>query len=197
MKIIGITGGIASGKTTVARMFAAHGFVHLDADQLVHQLMRRDQKTIDAIAAIFPSSLENGEISRRVLSQVVTQDSAALSMLEAIIHPRVREIEMQQIEEARANGEKGVILDIPLLFETGADEICDFVVAVHAPLEAARQRAFARSGMTEEKWQRLTRRQMSEVERCARADAVIPTDGSEGETRRMVDALIAKWNIDA
>lgn len=195
MKVIGITGGIASGKTTVAQMFADHGFVHFDADFTVHRLMQEDAEMIAAIAGVFPASLVNGQINRRVLSGIVSKDKAALPVLEALIHPRVRAEEKKLIEQVcKANG-KGVILDIPLLFETGAEKHCDVTIAVHAPLEVAKKRAFSRAGMTEEKWQRLTARQLDEQERCARADHVIPTEGSEEETRRHVTALLQKWGL--
>lgn len=195
MKIIGITGGIASGKTTVAQMFAAHGFTHFDADLTVHRLMHDDREMIAAIAAAFPSSLADGHINRRVLSGIASRDTTTLPKLEAIIHPRVRAKEQALIDKVRKAKGKGVALDIPLLFETGAEKQCDVVIAVHAPLAVARERAFSRPGMTEEKWQRLTRRQLDEQERCARADHVIPTDGTEDETRRHVEALIEKWGL--
>lgn len=190
-KIIGITGGIASGKSTVARMFAERGMQHFDADEVVHRLMREDKEMIAAIAQLFPQSLENGAISRRALSSIVAENKDALSVLESIIHPRVRAEEKRII--AQAGG--GVILDVPLLFETGADAQCDATIAVHAPFALARERAFARPGMTQEKWQRLTHRQMDEQERCARANHVIPTDGTLAETRRHVDALMDKWGL--
>ncbi len=190
-KIIGITGGIASGKSTVARMFAEHGLIHFDADAVVHRLMRDDQTMIRAIAGLFPQSLEEGTISRRALSAIVAQNPKALAALESIIHPVVRRHEQSLI----ATADRSVILDIPLLFETGADAQCDVTIAVHAPLAIARERAFARPGMTEEKWQRLTHRQMDEQERCARATHVIPTEGTLEETRRHVSALIEKWGL--
>ena len=195
MKVIGITGGIASGKTTVARMFANHGLDHLDADLLVHEMMRDDKEMIVAIAKVFPSSLESGQISRRALSDIVTRNPDALPTLEAIIHPRVIAAESRAIAEARASNKKGVILDIPLLFETGGDKRCDTVVVVHAPQAIARARAFSRPGMTEEKWRRLVGRQLSEQERCARADHVITTDGSEDDARRQVEALLDQWKL--
>ncbi len=195
MKIIGITGGIASGKTTVAHMFAAHGFVHLDSDFIVHRLMREDKEIIADISRLFPSSLVGGEISRRVLSEIVSKDETALPKLESIIHPRVAAEESGVIEALRRKNSKGVVLDIPLLFETGAEKRCDVVIVVHVPTEVARKRAFTRPGMTEAKWDRLTRRQLDERDRCLRADHVIPTDTSEEETRRHVEALIQKWEL--
>ncbi len=195
MKVIGVTGGIASGKSTVSQMLADFGLDHLDADLLVHELMAGDRPMIDAIAALYPRALEGGRIGRGVLSQIVTRDKSALAKLESIIHPFVRRAEERAIEEARRARKKGVVLDIPLLFETGADALCDIVVAVSAPPAVARRRAFSRAGMTEEKWERLTRRQLSDQERCRRADHVVSTDRSEEETRREVALLVKSWSL--
>lgn len=195
MKVIGVTGGMASGKTTVAKLIARDQFPHLDADALVHQLMSHDKDTIQSIAAAFPNSVVNGVISRAVLSHRVTGDARAVPVLESILHPRVRAAEERAIAEARHAGKRAVVLDIPLLFETGAEALCDVVVAASAPLELRHARAMARPNMTEEKWHRLVSRQLNEAERCARADAVIDTAGSMEETQQQVSALLAQWEL--
>jgi dephospho-CoA kinase len=195
MKVIGVTGGMASGKTTVARLIAREQYPHLDADHLVHVLMRDDKEMIAAIAAAFPSSLVDGVIDRRVLSQFVAQDAAAIGALEAIIHPRVRMAEERAINEARTAGKEAVILDIPLLFETDAEKLCDMVVAASAPKSVRRQRAFARANMTEAKWQRLVDRQLHEQERNMRADHVVMTDGTLEETEAQVAVLLDLWGL--
>lgn len=195
MKVIGVTGGMASGKTTVARLIARDRYLHLDADHLVHQLMHDDQEMIAAIASAFPTSLNHGSIDRRVLSQLVARDASVIAQLEAIIHPRVRMAEERAIDEARAAHADAVVLDIPLLFETGADALCDMVVAVSAPKAVRHQRAFARPNMSEAKWQRLVDRQLHEQERNLRADHVITTDGSMEETKQQVAALLDLWGL--
>lgn len=201
LKIIGITGGIASGKTTVARMF--EGIRHLDADAMVHHLMRQDAEIIAAIAAAFPDAVcdmptpnqQTRSIDRAVLARIVSQNLEALRALERILHPSVWALEEQAIAEARAAGEKAIILDVPLLFETDAHTLCDVVIVVHAPLEKRRDRAFARDGMTEEKWQRILARQLPDHERLARAHHVIHTSTSMDETRAQVAALMKELGL--
>lgn len=195
MKVIGVTGGMASGKTTVARMIAGDRYPHLDADQHVHHLMHTDIETISAIAARFPGALVNGTISRAALSAYITQDSTNIGVLEEILHPRVRAAEERAIDEAKVAGKQAVVLDIPLLFETGADALCDTVVAVCSPLAVRKARAFARAGMSAAKWDRLIARQLSDEERAARADHVIHTDCPQAQTKAEVDALLAQWGL--
>lgn len=195
MKVIGVTGGMASGKSTVARMIARDRFPHLDADALVHHLMATDEETIAAIAAVFPGALINGMISRAELSKYVAQDVANITTLEQILHPRVRQAEERAIDEARVAGKQAVVLDIPLLFESGAEKLCDVVVAVSAPLEVRKERAFARPAMSAVKWDRLIARQLTDGERETKATHVIHTDCSEAETQAQVDALLKQWEL--
>ena len=195
MKVIGITGGIASGKTTVARMLASRGYVHVDSDAVVHRLMREDEETIRTIAERFPKSLREGAIDRAVLAAAIAENEDALAVLESILHPRVVAEETRVIANVRRAGGVGVVLDIPLLYETGAEKRCDHVIVAHAPEALRKARAFLRPGMTEEKWQRLIARQLSDAERCRRADAVIATDGSEQETAAALNTLITRWEL--
>ena len=195
MKVIGVTGGMASGKSTVARMIAGDRFPHLDADQLVHHLMNTDQDTIDSVAAAFPGALVNGMISRAELSKSIAQDARTIAVLEAILHPRVRAAQVQAIANARAANKKAVVLDIPLLFETGAESLCDVVVAAQAPLEIRRARAFARPAMSAIKWDRLIARQLTDEQRAAKADHVIHTDCSEAQTKAEIDTLLKQWGL--
>lgn len=195
MKVIGVTGGMASGKSTVARMIARDAFPHLDADALVHHLMATDAETIEAIGAAFSGAVVNGMISRAELSKYVAQDAANIAQLETILHPRVRQAEERAIDDARVAGKKAVVLDIPLLFETGAEKLCDMVVAVSAPLEVRKARAFARPAMSAVKWDRLIARQLTDEEREAKAAHVIHTDCSEDETQAQVGALLKEWGL--
>ena len=194
-KVIGVTGGIASGKSTVARMIARDTFPQLDADQLVHHLMATDGETIRAIGDAFPAAVVNGMISRAELSKYIALDSNNISVLESIIHPRVRAAEERAIDEARVAGKKAVVLDIPLLFESGAETLCDVVVAVVAPLEVRKARAFARPAMSAIKWDRLIHRQLTDEARAAKADHVIHTDCPEAQTKAEVDALLTQWGL--
>ena len=194
-KVIGVTGGMASGKSTVARMIARDRYPHLDADQLVHHLMATDADTVCAIGKEFPGAVVNGMVSRAELSKYVAQDAANIVTLETILHPRVRAAEERAIDEATVAGKAAVILDIPLLFETGAEKLCDVVVAVSAPLEVRKARAFARPAMSAVKWDRLIARQLTDEAREANAHHVIHTDCSEEQTRAEVEALLNAWGI--
>ena len=195
MKVIGVTGGMASGKSTVARMFARHGIRHVDADKLVHFLMVEDADTIAAIGDAFPQAVVEGSIQRSILADTISQHPEKLKTLETILHPRVRAMEVEAIAEARREEAPAIILDIPLLFESDAHLLCDVVVAVSAPVEHRRTRAFTRAGMTEEKWQKLLARQLTDDDRNARADVVIHTTTSEADTQATVDRLLQEWGI--
>ena len=207
--VIGVTGGIASGKSTVARMIAGRGVLHVDADAIVHQLLAHDRETIAKIAAAFPectkpchalqSSPHAGEpkpswvlvggINRAALARHITQHPQALATLESILHPRVRAAELEAIANATRNRLRAVVLDIPLLFETDADQLCDLVIVAYAPLTHRRRRAFARAGMTEEKWQRLLARQLPDHHLHPRADVVVRTGAGKAATRRQLQQL--------
>ena len=194
-QVIGITGGMASGKSTVARLLAGDSIPILDADAVVHDLMVQDAATIAAIAEAFPESFVDGAIRRAALAEAITQDPSRLAVLETILHPRVRHAEEAAIAAARDAGKPAIILDIPLLFETGAEALCDCVIAVQAPEEMRRARAFARPGMSEEKWQRLVRRQWSDAQRAAKADAVMDTSGNLEDVRVQLDVLKKAWGL--
>lgn len=193
--VIGITGGMASGKSTVAKMVAEQGFPHLDADQIVHQLMREDADTITAIASAFPASADGKTVDRSVLASTISHHPERLSELEAILHPRVRAAELAFIQQARNNGARAVLLDIPLLFETDAHELCDKIIVTHAALEHRKARAFSRPGMTEEKWERILARQLPDHRTHPRADIIIDTGMSEPETRMAVQDVLKMWGL--
>ncbi|MFZ4125113.1 MAG: dephospho-CoA kinase, partial [Rickettsiales bacterium] len=123
MIVMGITGGIASGKSTIARMIAQRGITDIDADALVHQLMKTE-KIITRIGTMFPAAVKNGTIDRAVLGAIVAKDEVSLGVLEKILHPAVREAELAALKQALRQKRRAVILDIPLLFESGAESLC-------------------------------------------------------------------------
>lgn len=197
MMVIGVTGGMASGKSTLARMLAGRGIAHVDADALVHGLLQHDREVIARIAAAFPSTKHQapGTINRAALATHITQHPQALATLESILHPRVRALEEGAIAFARRNRLRALVLDIPLLYETGADALCDVVIALHAPMKHRRTRAFKRQGMTEAKWSRLIARQWSDGDRNALADVVIPATLGKAAMRRRIHALMVEWGL--
>ena len=195
MMVIGVTGGMASGKSTVARMIAGRGILHLNADQMVHHLMKHDRELIADIAVAFPKAVSHNTIDRTVLAQTIAKKPELLETLETLIHPRVRAMEESAIAAARRNRLRAVVLDVPLLFETDADALCDVVIVAHAPLPHRRRRAFARPGMNDEKWKRLLDRQLDDASRHARADIVLPTNIGKAATRRIIHALMSEWGL--
>ncbi len=189
MKIVGLTGSIGMGKSTVARMFAEEGVPVFDADAAVHHLQGPEGTLVAEIEAHFPGTTNVGGVNRTTLAERVLGDTAALRQLEALIHPAVareREAFIHRHGDAPI-----VVLDIPLLFEKGGASDVDKIVVVSAPFEIQRQRVLAREGMTQEKLDKILKLQMPDSDKRARADFVIETNADLEATRRAVRAIIA------
>ncbi|MFZ0109173.1 MAG: dephospho-CoA kinase, partial [Pseudolabrys sp.] len=146
MFVLGLTGSLGMGKSTTAKFFAEEGVPLHDADAEVHRLYERDATPL--IEAAFPGTTVGGKVDRDKLAQRVLGDPVAIRKLEGIVHPLVRRAEEHFLAEAARKGASIVVLDIPLLFETGADRRCDAVVVVSAPADVQRARVFERPGMT-------------------------------------------------
>jgi len=190
MMVLGLTGSIGMGKSTVAKMFAEEGAPFLDSDAVVHALYDRGGSGVAPVEAAFPGVARDGAIDRTLLSERVVGDADAIRRLEAIVHPLVRQA---QAEFLKANIDAGVdvvVLDIPLLFESGGQALVHKVVVVSAPAEAQRARVLARPGMTTEKFEAILARQMPDAEKRARADFVIDTSGPLDATRAQVRAVL-------
>lgn len=190
MIVIGLTGSIGMGKSTVARMFAEEGAPAFDSDAAVHALYAQGGAAVAPVAAAFPGVERGGAIDRAALSPLVVDNPEAMRRLEAIVHPLVREAQADFLRRNREAGVKAVVLDIPLLFETGAAGAFDKIVVVSAPAEIQRARVLARPGMTPEKFESLLARQVPDAEKRARADFVIDTGGSLEATRAQVRAVL-------
>jgi dephospho-CoA kinase len=186
--VIGLTGSIGMGKSTTLRFFADAGVPVYDADAAVHRLYAGDAAAI--IEAEFPGVSGAQGIERDKLAKRVLGDPEALRRLEGIIHPLVRREEARFLDEAERSGAPITVLDIPLLFETGADRRVDAVVVVTAPAEVQRARAFGRAGMTEEKFQALLAKQMPDAEKRRRADFVVDTSEGFDFAREQVHAIL-------
>ncbi len=188
MIVIGLTGSIGMGKSTTAQFFAEAGVPVHDADAAVHRLYSGD--AVPLVEAAFPgvstaAGIDRGELAKRVLG-----DADALKRLEAIVHPLVRHEEVQFLSRAERAGAAVAVLDIPLLFETGAERRVDAVVVVTAPPDMQRARTFSRPGMTEEKFQALLAKQMPDVEKRRRADFVVDTSQGFDFARQQVHAIL-------
>ena len=190
MLIIGLTGSIGAGKTATAAMFRDHGVPVHDADAAVHRLYDVGGAAVEKVAAAFPGVEVGGRIDRERLSARVVDDAAALRRLEEIVHPLVREQEAAFLADARARKLRFVVLEIPLLFETGAEKRCDLVVTVSAPPDILRERVLSRAGMTEEKLAGLLAQQTSDAEKRRRAHFVIETAHGFAAAEKQVDDIM-------
>jgi dephospho-CoA kinase len=190
MFILGLTGSIGMGKTTTAQLFAGEGVPVHDSDAAVHRLY--EGEAVGAIEAAFPGTTANGLVDRQKLGAMVVGDVAALKRLEAIVHPLVRQSETRFLEQARARGEKIVLLDIPLLYETGGDQRVDAVVVVTAPADMQRRRVLTRPGMTPDKLDALLAKQMPDSEKRARADFIVDSGGGLEAAREQVRNILTE-----
>ena len=185
---LGLTGSIGMGKSTTAGLFLELGVPVHDADAAVHDIYGREG--VAPVEAAFPGVALNGRIDRSLLDARVLGDDAAMKRLEAIVHPLVRAREAAFLEQARRDGARIAVLDIPLLYETGAEGRVDAVVVVSAPESVQRERVLARPGMTEEKFAAILSRQVPDSEKRRRADHIIDTGRGIDAAREQVAALL-------
>jgi dephospho-CoA kinase len=188
MFVLGLTGSIAMGKTTTARLFAEEGVPVHDADAAVHRLY--ESEAAPAIEAAFPGTTRDGKVDRAALGQRVTGDAEALRFLESIVHPLVGQVRDRFLADAKAAGAEVVVLDIPLLFETGGESRVDAVVVVSAPPEVQRARLVER-GIAADRLEALLARQMPDAEKRRRADFVVDTGHGIEPAREQVRAILA------
>ncbi|XSG81765.1 MAG: dephospho-CoA kinase [Methyloligella sp. ZOD6] len=188
MLVIGLTGSIGMGKTTTAACFAERGIPVCNADAIVHDLY--EGAAVPEIEAAFPGVAPGGKVDRKLLAREVSGHPGKLRELEAIIHPLVVKAELEFLHEQDSKGAQMVLLEIPLLYEAGAEVRVDVVVVVSAPSEAQRERVLARPGMSEEKFEALLARQLPDAEKRSRADYVVDTGGSLEDVARQVDKVI-------
>lgn len=187
--ILGLTGSIGMGKSTVAAMFADDGVPVFDADAAVHRLQGPDGRLVAAIEAAFPGTTSDWGVDRAMLGRAVFGDDAAMKRLEAIVHPAVGADRAAFLADNAAA--PFVVFDIPLLFETGGDRAVDKIAVVSADPAVQRARVLARPGMDEGKFAAILARQTPDAEKRARADVVIATDAPLDKTRASVRRVIA------
>ncbi len=190
--LLGLTGSIGMGKSTTAQMFRDENIPVWDADAAVHALYAKGGAAVEPLCAAFPKACIDGAISRQVLRDLIAADPDVLNRLEQIVHPLVAQHRLAFLEQ---HADPLVVLDIPLLFETGADAWLSSVLVVTAPADVQRDRVLARTGMTADQFERILERQMPDSEKRARANHVIETltlDGTRHAVRKLIKELTGK-----
>jgi dephospho-CoA kinase len=190
--LIGLTGSIGMGKTETARMFGAAGIPVYDADAAVHRLYAPGGEAVPAIEQAFPECVRSGQVDRGCLSAKVRADGAALARLEAIVHPLIAHDQESFVARAAAEGADLVVLDIPLLFESGSHSRMDVVVVVTAPDDVQRRRVLARPGMNQDLLDQILSRQLPDVDKQKRADFVVETDQGLGHAFDQVKHIVSQ-----
>ena len=190
MKILGLTGSIGMGKSTTAKLFAEAGVPVYDADATVHRIYQGE--AVSAIEAAFPGTTSDGKVDRAKLSAKVVHDPAAIQRLEQIVHPMLRSYHQKFLDDAEQAGAPVVVMDVPLLFETGGEKRVDAVVVVTTAPEVQRERILARGTMTAEALEAIMARQLPDAEKRQRADFVVDTSHGLDPVRARIRDILAE-----
>jgi dephospho-CoA kinase len=200
---IGLTGSIGMGKSTMDKQFRRLGFAVFDADEEVHNLYSIGGDAVDPIYALFPDAIENGAVSRKVLTEKILAESGVLQRIESIVHPLVNLKRKEFVETANRRGDFLIVHDIPLLFETQQSKNFDYVVVVTADKELQKKRVLARPGMTVEKFEAILKKQVPDEEKRKHCDFLISTDfdghaAARAQVAKIVESVILahpeRWN---
>lgn len=173
--VLGLTGSIGTGKSTVARMFKYLKIPVIDADQLVHDLYKTSPLVVQQLQDDYPFLVKNGKIERLALANHMLKDLSLLPYLESILHPLVKEALIKGIYSAKLQGVPLIVLEVPLLFEVGLETLCNFTLVVHTTEVLQRERVLKREAMTQERFQKIIARQLSQSEKIKRADFTLDT----------------------
>jgi dephospho-CoA kinase len=190
MIILGLTGSIGMGKSTTAELFAEAGVPVYDADATVHMIY--EGEAAPAIEAAFPGTTVDGKVDRTKLSAQVVHDAAAMKRLEQIVHPMLRAYHQKFLDDAERSGAPVVVVDVPLLFETGGEKRVDAVVVVTTSPDIQRQRLLARDDMTGEKLEAILARQLPDAEKRKRADFIVDTSGGLDPVRARIRDILSE-----
>lgn len=197
MIVIGLTGSIGMGKSTVAAQFERLGVRVRSADAIVHELMSRGGEAVPAIAEAFPTVIASHEVDRKKLGEIVFKDPKKRKHLESILHPLVVAEEERFVRQEARKGARLTVLEIPLLYETGAETRCDLTVVATAPHWLQIQRVMRRPNMTKEKFLAIIHAQMPDREKRRRADVVIQTGMGRGVSHMQVARLVHQLRKEA
>ena len=190
MRILGLTGSIGMGKSTTAKLFTEAGVPVYDADAAVHKIY--EGEAAPAIEAAFPGTTVDGKVDRAKLSAKVVHDPAAIKQLEQIVHPMLGASRKKFLDEAERSGAPVVVMDIPLLFETGGEKRVDAVVVVSTDAASQRERILARGTMTNEALDAILARQLPDAEKRKRADFVVDTSHGLDPVRTAISDILAE-----
>jgi len=190
MKIIGLTGSIGMGKSTTAAMFREAGIPVYDADAAVHEAYDVGGIAVGPVGEAFPGVVKDGRVDREELRKRVLGNPDALKVLNGIVHPLIGKNRAKVFEAAQAAGADMIIMDVPLIFETGGEKNMDAVIVVSAPADVQRERVLAREGMTPERLDAILAQQVPDAEKRARADYVVDTGKGLEPARAQVKAII-------
>lgn len=190
MYLIGLTGSIGMGKSATATLFQEAGVPVYDADAAVHALYEKGGAAVAPVGDLVPEAIVDGAVDRAVLGQHVLRDGAKLKVLEAIVHPLAGQSQFDFLAQAQADNAPAVVLDIPLLFETGGAAFVDCVVVVSAPFELQKQRVLARDGMSEARFNDILAKQVPDKDKRAKADFIVDSAISIEDARTQVHAIL-------
>lgn len=194
-RVLGVTGSIGTGKSTAVDMLARMRVPVFSADACVHELLGAGGGAVEAVARAFPGTRKNGAISRDALAKAVFDDPLALKRLENILHPLVRAAEIAFIRRQNRARAELCALEIPLLFETGMEALCDSVVVLTVPAQVQKSRVLARPGMTRERFDAVRARQMPDAEKIARADFVVATGLGKRHTWKALGEIVSRMKL--
>ncbi len=190
MYLIGLTGSIGMGKSATAEIFAAANVPVYDADAAVHALYEKGGAAVEPIKTLVPEAVIDGAVDRAILGQHVLKNAEKLKQLEAIVHPLAGQSQFDFLNQAKSDGAAAVVLDIPLLFETGGEAFVDCVVVVSAPFEVQKQRVLARPGMSEERFNDILAKQVPDKDKRAKADFIVDSSISLEDAATQVHAIL-------
>jgi dephospho-CoA kinase len=191
MKVIGLTGGIAVGKSEVAKIFRKHHIPVFDADAAVHEIYRNGEGA-KHLQSAFPSAIKDGSVDRKKLSEIIAGDPSKLKAIETIIHPLVRQAEAEFLSQAKSNNQAIVVIDSPLLIETNHHKDMDATILVDTKSEVQSNRAMARPNMTKEKLDLIISKQLPSVEKRKLCTFIIENNGSLKDLEAQTESIIAK-----
>lgn len=193
-KLIAVTGGIGTGKSFVLDVFEKIGFEVFSADRAIHNMLLKDGAAYGKVASLFPTAVSEAGIDRNILGEIVFGNADKLKALEAILHPLVRQAQVDFVVQVKKGSGKSIVFEVPLLFENKRQASYDYVVVTTAPTEIQKERVLARKGMTDEKLSGIIAAQVDDKVRVKGAHFVIRTGKGKEDTIKQIKAIVKECN---